>query len=136
MQVIPYLSFNGNCEEAVNFYVNSFGGKITELNRYADSPMESSEAQKNQIMHTEFQLGDSTIYAADNFEGQPYIPGNTVSLTVNCDTEQRIEAMYATLAADGMVHMPLQDTFWGAKFAALTDKFGITWGLNWMKPQS
>ena len=132
MQLEPYLSFSGSCEDALNFYAEVFGGEVTALNRFAGSPMEhnvpADYAQK--IMHANFKSPSLAFMASDGMprDGQP--PGNRVSLSLATRDIAEAERVFGALARGGFVSMPLADTFWGAKFGMLTDKFGIDWLMN------
>ena len=132
MQLEPYLSFNGDCEDALAFYCGVFGGEVTALNRFAGSPMEANlpPDYSQKIMHANFKSPTLAFMASDAVPsgGQP--PGNRVSLSLATSDVAEAERVFAMLAQDGKISMPLQDTFWGAKFGMLTDKYGIDWLVN------
>lgn len=125
-----YLFFGGRCEEALNFYKECMDGEITSLQRFGDAPMEVGEHEKDKVMHAEFRSEDIYFMASDGMEEQEVEQGNTVTLSINLDDEAEQEKMFRKLAEGGKVTMELQDTFWGARFGQLTDKFGINWMLN------
>ena len=138
MQAVRYLIFNGNCEEALEFYVEAFGGK-PDIMRYSDMPadgdMEVSDAWKDKIMHAELALGDGQlIYLSDAFEGNATTVGDNVSVHVDVDSEQDVRKYFDALAAGGRVTMPVEKQFWGAVYGSLVDKFGIGWGLHYQLP--
>lgn len=134
MKVIPYLSFAGNAEEALNFYVEALEVKIQFLNRYGDSPMATTEEQKNKILHARFTVGESLVMLSDGRPGESYT-GNNISLSIDFKVVTELREKFDKLAAGGQITMPIADTFWGATFGMLTDKFGIQWMFNCDKEQ-
>lgn len=126
-----YLAFPGTCEEALGFYKKSLGGDILSMQRFENTPMENTtDADKKKIMHAEFKSDDIYFMASDSMPAYPITSGNNVTLSLNFTDEKDQETTFNNLAAGGRINMPLQDTFWGAKFGMLTDKFGINWMLN------
>lgn len=82
-------------------------------------------------MHARLKLGDAWLFISDFFPRDGVLPERSaVSLMVEFSTESEMDAVYTRLVKEAKVHMPLQKTFWGAKYAKLTDQFGITWDLN------
>lgn len=129
-QLNVYLAFPGNCEEALHFYKDCLSGEITSLQRYGDTPVEASEEHKQRVMHAEFKADGIYFMASDSMPGQSVTPGEAVQLSINLTDATEQEAIFSKLSAGGRVDMPLQDTFWGARFGMLTDKYGIHWMLN------
>ena len=129
-QLNVYLAFPGTCEAALNFYKTCFGGEITSMQRFGDSPVESSEEHKQKIMHAEFKADGMFFMASDGMPGQPVPSGEMVTLSINLTDGAEQERIFNTLAEGGKVTMPLGETFWGAVFGMVTDKFGIPWMLN------
>lgn len=127
MQLTPYLMFNGNCEEALNFYVATIGGEITHLSRYEGSPAESMSDDKNKVMHATFKGNGIQLMAADG--GQP-VKSGSIHLCIDFHDVSAMENVFNALGQGGNITMPLEDTFWGARFGMLTDKFGINWMFN------
>ena len=130
MQLITYVTFGGNCEEAINFYKDALGAEIILINRMGESPMEVPENLKNKIMHARLKIGDNTLYMSDTFDPSALIKGNNVSLSIQIDDTAQLDKLFMRLSAGGTVDMALQDTFWGARFGMFTDKFGIKWMMN------
>ena len=130
--IVPYLMFNGNATEALAFYAKAFDGKTLFQQSFGESPMgnETPEEYKSKIMHATFQAGDLTFMVSDNIPGQQVNAGTNLSLSLNFKTVADIDKIFAALSEGAKVTMPLQDTFWGAKFGMLTDKFGINWMFN------
>ena len=139
--VKPYLSFNGNCEEAMNFYVEKLRGEILFMGRWGDSPMADQAPDKgDKIMHASIKIGDSVVMACDNVfdsgdnpfdssDNQPII-GNNISLAYGTDDNAEADRAFEAMSDGGTVVMPIQETFWADRFGMLTDKFGINWMIN------
>ncbi|TNE58743.1 MAG: VOC family protein [Bacteroidetes bacterium] len=125
-----YLTFPGNCEEALHFYKNCLDGEIHSLQRFGDSPMETADADKQRVMHAEFKAGGIAFMASDSMPDHPTQPGSIVQLSINLDDSREQEQIFNSLAEGGTVTFPLQETFWGAVFGMLIDKFGVHWMLN------
>ncbi|AEM79984.1 PhnB protein [Thermoanaerobacter thermohydrosulfuricus] len=130
-KIVPYLVFEGNAEEALNFYSDVFGGEKSNVIRYGDSQMPVKEEYKDKILHARLEHKSFILYLSDTFQGQKVEKGTNVSLTLEFDTEEAIDKAYTALSEGGKIHMELQKTFWNAKYAKVTDKFGITWDLNY-----
>ena len=130
MQLITYLTFAGNCEEAINFYKEALGGKIIQLSHMGDGPMEVPEHLKGKVMHSRLQLGESVLYMSDNFDPASIHQGNNVHLSLQIDDATELEKLFANLSAGGKIVRPLEKQFWGAIFGMFVDKFGIHWMMN------
>ena len=130
MKLFPYLSFPGNCEEALTFYKEALDGEIVQLGRYRESPMKSPEEFKDKIIHARLRFGDALIMASDVMNEHPLNLGENISLSVDCANVNQLEKSFPRMAEGGKITMPLQEQFWGAKFGMLTDKFGIHWMFN------
>jgi PhnB protein len=130
--IVPYLTFNGNAAEALAFYTKVFDGKILFQQSFGESPMgEQTPADyKNKVMHASFQAGDLNFMVSDAMPSQPVKAGSNLSLSLNFKTVEGIEKTFAALSEGAQVTMALNDTFWGARFGMLTDKFGINWMFN------
>jgi len=136
MQVIPYIMFNGNCEEALNFYVKALNGSIGQISRFADAPAANTMGMDPQnIMHSHFMVDGNMLFMASDGAGNDKDSG-IVSLTLNFTDTGSIQNVFSKLSDSGTVTMPLQDTFWGATFGMLKDKYGVKWMLNYDKPKS
>lgn len=129
-----YLTFPGTCREALNFYKDVFGGEILSMQTFGEAPMESSEDQKDRIMHAQFKSDEIYFMASDGMgESCSDNNGTQVSLSIDSSDEGEQEKIFNKLSEGGNITMPLQDTFWGAKFGMLVDKFGINWMFNCSK---
>ncbi|MGA2296854.1 MAG: VOC family protein [FCB group bacterium] len=132
-----YLTFPGNCEEAINFYKSCFGGEILSKQTFGDTQMQYPVADeyKSKIMHIDYKSDVMHLMASDGMPDQPPIVGNNLSLSIDATDEKEQETFFNKLSAGGVVTMPLQDTFWNAKFGMVKDRFGINWMLNYYKPK-
>ncbi len=126
-----YLTFNGNCREAMTFYKECLGGELM-LQTIGESPVsaEIPAFMKPFILHSSLTKGNLVLTASDMVPESGLTAGNTVSLLLDCNTEEEARTFYARLSADGIATHPLESTFWGALFGGLTDKFGLHWLIN------
>ena len=136
----PYLNFNGNAEEAFNFYKSVFGGEFLSLQRFKDTPEagKASKEEQNKIMHVALRIGKGNVLmASDVLESMGFklVNGTNFSLTVSVDSEEEATNLFNKLSSGGQVNMPLQKTFWGAFFGMLKDKFGINWMVSYSQNQ-
>jgi PhnB protein len=134
MNVEPYLTFNGNCETALEFYKQCLGGKVVALHRYAGSPMDNAELPaewKNKVMHATFEIDGQHFMGSDGGPGFQFKGYSGFSMSLNVPKDPaRAERVFKALAEGGQVQMPFQKTFWAAGFGMLTDKFGVPWMVN------
>jgi len=140
VKVNPYLNFNGNCEEAFNFYRSVFGGDFTYIGRFKDIPGQTQpdpeDAEK--IMHISIGLGGGTILMGSDIPKSyedHFVTGTNVNLTLSPDNEEEARRVFDSLASGGRVTMPMDKTFWGSLFGMLTDKFGINWMVDFELPK-
>lgn len=126
-----YLTFNGNCREAMTFYRDCLGGDLM-LQTIGESPMADKipPEMKESIMHSTLIKGDLVLMASDMVDEKGLLRGNSVSLLLTCESESEIRSSYDRLAENGKATYPLHVTFWGALFGNLTDKYGNHWLLN------
>ena len=135
MQLEPYLFFNGDCEEAMNFYAKVFDGKVDGLTRFSEAPPgvghdgDASASSANRVMHVTFESASVRFMASDGREGKEYKDGN-VSLALATSDLAEGERIFKALSEGAEVEMQLADQFWGARFGMLTDRFGISWMMN------
>ena len=135
MRINSYLTFNGNCREAMTFYKQCLGGKLS-FQTIGESPFSDKMPlkMKESILHATLKKGNMIIMASDMASEKGIIKGNSVSLMLNCSSEKEIRTYYKKLSSGGNADHPLEDTFWGAIFGDLTDKYGNHWLLNFTKP--
>jgi PhnB protein len=133
--IAAYLTFNGNTEDAFNFYHSVLGGEFTNVQRLGDTPHGNamSEADKQRIMHITLETPHGVIMGNDHMEfmGEPFQPGNNFSLSLHPESEQEADALFDGLSKGGSVIMPLEKVFWGAYFGMLIDKFALKWLINY-----
>ncbi|NJM98794.1 MAG: VOC family protein [Phormidesmis sp. RL_2_1] len=131
MKLSPYLSFDGQCEAAFKFYEQCLGGEIEALMPYEGSPMAAEVPAEwaHKVMHGEFRLGDRILMGSDCIP-QYYEPAKGTSLMIGIDDPAEAERVFSALAEKGKITMPMEETFWAAKFGALVDQFGIPWMIN------
>lgn len=136
-QIDSYLTFSGNCREAMTFYQKCLGGKLV-FQTVGESPLSGKmpSKMKNCILHATLTHNDLVLIGSDMVPESGLIKGNSVSLSINCDSEKEIKTFYKKLSKGGNADHPLEDTFWGALFGDLTDKFGNRWLLNFNRRQN
>ncbi|KIA88425.1 VOC family protein [Kaistella jeonii] len=137
----PYLTFDGNCEEASNFYRSVFGGAFPMVRKFSDMPLEEgmstiSDEAKRRIMHITLPISAETILMGSDTipEMHTHKIGNNIALSINTDSREEADRIFHGLSADGNLTMHLEDTFWGAYFGMWTDKFGVNWMVNYDDP--
>lgn len=137
--VQPYLFFNGNCQEAVEFYGKALGAEVEMMMRFKESPEPPPPGTvppgyDDKIMHTSFRIGQTTVMASDGCEtGGANFQGFSLSLSV--PTEAEADRVFAALAEGGKVQMPLEKTFWSPRFGMVTDRFGVGWMVSVFPPE-
>lgn len=136
INIIPYLTFNGNTEEAFNYYQSVLGGEIVSLSRFKDAPpldgVEMTEESLNLVMNAVYVINDHiTIMASDGHPSFDEVPfGQNISLAITAESKEEVDTFFKGLSEGGIITMPLEDTFWGAYFGMCEDKFGINWMIN------
>lgn len=128
-QLTPYLLFAGRCQEALDFYQNCFGGGVTSKQLFKDAPQEIEGADPNWIMHAEFQAFEMKFMLSDGVFAKE-LSGNNIALSVVLTDLDEQGRLFDKLSEGGHIMMPLADTFWGARFGKVEDKFGIRWMLH------
>lgn len=139
MQLSPYLYFNGNCAEAMNFYAELLGAEA-QLMRYAEMPPEPdmaplSEADKSKVANSALTKDGKLLFSASDrlpafcSEGG-FQPMQGFQVAIDVDTLAEGERIFNALAAGGQVHMPFAETFWAKGFGIVTDRFGTPWMVN------
>lgn len=138
MKINTYLGFDGQCEAAFKFYEKCLGGKITAMMTYSEAPDQAMLDQTpsewlSKIMHASLQVGDQEIMGSDNPPAyREDAKGFSVNITLNNPAEA--ERIFTTLAENGTVRMPFQQTFWAYRFGMLVDQFGTPWMVNCDQP--
>jgi PhnB protein len=136
-----YLNYNGNCEAAFNHYKSVFGGEFADFSRFSDmpseEPMPASEAKK--VLHVALPVGSAGCVLMGSDCPPEFAdgkPGNLFNVSVSADSKEEADKIFKGLAEGGHVSMPIADTFWGAYFGMLSDKFGVQWMVNYDYPKS
>ena len=128
MKVQPYLSFEGRCDEAIEFYTKAIGARVEMLMRFKEAPDQSmvSPGNADKVMHAALRAGDTMLLMSDgrctggaNFHG--------IALALSAATEADADRIFGALAEGGKVNMPLTKTFFSPRFGMLADKFGVGW---------
>lgn len=131
-QLCAYLSFNGDCADAMRFYADLLGAKLEALMTYGQmpggEPVPPEHAGK--IMHAYLVHPDFALMAGDAMPGVPFDGMKGVMLAITYPTAGEAERIYQALAEGGTVQMPLGETFWADRFGMVTDRFGTAWAVN------
>ncbi len=135
--VNPYLNFNGNTEEAFNFYKSVFGAEFQMIMRMKDAQgMPVPEGQEEKIMHIALPLDNGTVLmASDNYNNKTFKEGNNFYISIHADSVEEGQKLYDTLSAGGKADHPFKREFWGDWHGNLIDKFGTNWMLNYTENQ-
>ncbi len=130
----PYLHFDENCREAMNFYQGLFGGELV-LMPIGDSPAKDQFPKElhQQVLHASLKNGEFNIMASDMCGQGALNQGNSVQLSLDCSSEDEIKDLYQKLSEGGKILDDLKEQFWGALFAMVIDKFGVRWMLSYEK---
>lgn len=137
LKLNPYLNFDGNAEEAFNFYKSVFGGEFAGgIMRMNSAPGTEGlpDDEKERVMHVSLPLDNNqTLMASDIVPsmGHKLNRGNNVYLSLHPDSKEEADRLFNALAEGGTVEMPMEDQFWGDYFGSLVDKFGIGWMVNY-----
>ena len=135
MRLIPYLSFDGQCREAFDFYAAALGGQLAgPPMTYGESPMcdEMPPESRDHVMHVQLDADGATLMGADG--PPPHDGRGNTCINVDVKTIEEAERIFAALADGGQVQMPIAETFWAHRWGALTDRYGKPWMVNCMKP--
>ena len=132
-----YLTFNGNCLEAFNFYKSVFGGEFPYVGLYKDMPAEggheASPEDSEKIMHISLPISQETMLMGSDTGGEwasHFEQGNNFSISINTDSRDNADRFFSGLSAGGTVTMPMSKAFWGDYFGMFTDQFGINWMVS------
>ena len=138
-----YLNYNGNCEEAFNFYKSVFGGDFTYVGRFGEMPQDGGkpipESDKNKIMHISLPIGEHSVLMGSDTGGEwapDFKQGNNFSISINAQSKDEADRIFNAISSGGHVTMPLANTFWGDYFGMCADKFGINWMMSYNENQN
>src|SRR3954470_16820040 len=132
--VNPYVTYKGNCREAIEFYKRALGAEVVFVQTVGDSPMSNMGPAEN-IMHCTIKVGNSTIMMSDDPRPEAAEGGGSISLAIGLNDPEQAGTIFANLAQGGSVVMPLEKTYWAEAFGMLTDKFGVRWMINCDAPK-
>ncbi|MDE1164573.1 MAG: VOC family protein [Pseudomonas sp.] len=137
MKINPYLIFNGDCRAAFTFYAHALPGHLDAMMTFGESPAKDHVAAEfhDLIIHTRLSIGDQAIMGSDTTPDRPTAGMSGSSISLNVDSIPEAEKVFGELAQGGTVQMPLEATFWAARFGMLTDRFGVAWMVNCEKDQ-
>ncbi|HSW79445.1 MAG TPA: VOC family protein [Candidatus Saccharimonadales bacterium] len=126
----PYINFDGNTREAMEFYKSVFGGKL-DLNTFGEFKAAEDPADADKIMHSQLETpGGWKFMAADITKKFEYKPGSNFSMSLSGEDEAELKSYFEKLGESGTVTMPMEKQMWGDQFGMVNDKFGITWMVN------
>ncbi len=138
--VHPYLSFCGNCREAINFYQHAFETAPPRVMTFGESPaakdLPLTDADKKQVMHGEIVIAGSRIMVSDAAKNANITPGNSISFAVTASDEEKLRRWFTALSQGGKVEMEPAETPWSKFYGIVTDKFGVRWQLSHIDEQS
>ncbi len=126
----PYLSFDGNARDAIEFYKSVFGGKL-DMTTYKDGGMPHDPSEDEKIMHATLEAENGmTLMASDTPASMEHHSGSSISISLSGDNEEELKGYWDKLSDSATIGMPLEKAPWGDIFGMLTDKFGIGWMVN------
>lgn len=136
MQANAYLLFNGQCEEAFNFYARCLGGTIKAMLPHEGTPAANHVPPewRKKILHASLCLGEGALMGSDAPPGHQEKPQG-FHVAIHVEQPAEAERIFQTLAEKGTLRMPIQETFWAVRFGMLVDQFGIPWLINCPRPQ-
>lgn len=129
----PYINFNGNAEEAFNFYKSVFGGDFATIMRFGDMPNPNiPEIENNKIMHIALPIGKNVLMANDvpEFMGRVNENENRSKISISAESREEADKLFNGLSAGGTIEMPIGDSPWGSYFGMFRDKYGIEWMVD------
>ena len=133
-EIQAYLTFNGDCREAMNFYASALGAELTVVT-FGETDPKTAPADRNKVMHARLARGATILMASDSVPAAPVRAADSVSLSIVCESDKEVDTLFAGLSAGGKPTVPPNDAFWGARFAMLTDRYGFHWMLNHERPK-
>ena len=132
--VSPYIAFQGNCREALEFYKRALHAEVLFVQTVGESPMSNMGPAEN-IMHSTIRVGNSNVMMCDDSRPESAASGGNISLAIGLNDPKEAKELFDGLAAGGTVIMPLEKTYWAEAFGMVTDRFGVKWMLNCEAPK-
>lgn len=130
MTFIPYLTFDGNAEEAMTFYAEVFGATEIQILRFSDAPPNQGLPPTDKVMYSHIMVGDQGLMGSDTMPGIPFSPQTSVSVNHPVTTVEDGQAIFDKLAKGGDVTMPYGPVFFSASFGMVRDRFGTHWMIG------
>ena len=131
VSLVPYLNFEGNCEEALNYYQKILGGSVEIRERYDSPVMHAPNDYKDKILHGSLHFGSHTILASDIFPGGEAKSGTgDAALSITVSDPERGKQIFVQLADGGKIKINFEKQFWGAWHGGLRDRYGVSWMVN------
>jgi PhnB protein len=130
MKLQPYLSFNGNCQEAFNFYKNIFSGNLQNKETWEGKSVDIPEDYRDKIQHIELAAKGVFIMGYDATPDTPLNNGNNICLSVDLDSRKEAEDLFNSLSKGGKIHTPMQESTWDSYYGRCSDQFNIMWMIN------
>ncbi len=132
MQLNTYLSFDGNCRAAFNFYAELLGGTVEGIMTFGEAPMEMEipPESRDHVMHGSVLIHGHRLMGTDGGCGMPHVPVKGAHVVVSLDSPEDAERVFAALSTGGNIEMPLQQTFWARRYGITVDRFGVPWMVN------
>lgn len=133
-RVHAYIGFDGNCQQAMNFYQDALGGELF-VQLVSESPIAAQmpDAMQHKVVHAQLEHGNLMLMASDMTSSDELRRGQSVSLMLVPDTLEEAHAVFDKLSVGGTVRQPLSESFWGATFGDCVDPYGVTWMVNYTK---
>jgi PhnB protein len=127
----PYLNFDGTASQAIQLYETALGAKTEAIQHFGDVPgMPAAPADKDRVIHAKLQLGPGILMISDSQPGVPFVAEGNVHVCLDFDDVADMARKWEALSEGGKITMPLQETFWGARFGMLTDRYSVRWMFN------
>lgn len=133
MKVQPYLAFNGNCKDALQFYKSILGGSIENEQKYSDVDIDIPDGFQHKLQHAELKNKDFCIMAYDATPDTPLTNGTNINMSLDIDSKEQAKAVFEKLSSSGKVHTPFQEMSWDAFYGRCSDKYNISWMVNYKK---
>lgn len=131
----PYLTFDGNCQKAMEFYASALEAELNIFPfRGSAAEKDVPEEHKDKVMHATLSCHNIVLMASDAMPGQPVMKGNNMALSIASTNREEAVKFFQNLSKGGNVIMPFEKTFWGAEFGMCTDRFGFQWMVNYELP--
>lgn len=129
--VNAYLNFDGTAAEAIALYQHALGANVSFLQRFAEVPGSTFEGEVGRrVMHATLTLGSGTLMISDSMPGSPLSRGTSLHVCLQYAGTEEVDRHFAALSEGGQVTQPLENTFWGARFGTLVDRYGVNWMFN------